>query len=89
MRIRTVKFFTYGTFVIAAFIILLAMVLPIPSNFIVVVMYIGGAIGILGMIFCLRSLWYTLCPKCREFMIIKKEHPEFCPCCNAKWLLDE
>ena len=89
MKVKTVKYITYGTFLISALVIIFAFVLPVPSNYTVMIMYFGGAIGILGMFFCIRSLWYQLCPKCNEFMITKKKSLDYCPCCNDRWLNDE
>ena len=82
MKIKTVRCIIYGAFITGALIMISAAVLPILSDHMTVFMFIGGTIGFSGMLFCLVSLRFNLCPGCREFMIIKESLQTCCPCCN-------
>ena len=82
MKVRFIRSTTYGALITGAIIMILAATLPALSSYMTVVMYIGGAVGVLGMVFCLVSLQFQVCPGCRDFMIIQKLSLECCPCCN-------
>jgi len=82
MKVKTIRFVTYGTLILGALIMLLAAVIPALTYYMAVLMYVGGAIGVLGMVFCIMSLRFQPCPGCRDFMIIQKLSLANCPCCN-------
>lgn len=85
MKIRTVHIITYGAFFIGALLMLLAVLLPAFSGHMVLLMYVGGAIGALGALFCLYFARLDSCPGCREFVIIKRSSSFCCPCCNVNF----
>ena len=85
MKINSIKRITYGAFIFGALIMLLAMILPILSDYITVFMCIGGAMGICGMIFCINSLRFSVCTKCREFVNFRELTTKRCPLCGDKF----
>jgi len=85
MKIKTIRCITYCTFILGALIMLLAIALPVLSDYLVAFMYIGGTIGVLGMVFCLLFLRCQPCPGCRDFMIIQGFSSIYCPCCNERF----
>ena len=84
MKIKTIYIVTYGAFLIGALIMFLAAVLPVFSEYMVVLMYIGGAFGVIGLLFCLSFMHCKPCPGCRDFMVIKKSPNIYCPCCKEQ-----
>jgi len=82
MKIDTIRIIVYGAFIIGALIMLLAAVLSVLSDYITMFMYIGGAVGAFGMIFCANCLRYPACTKCKEFVYLRKISTKICPLCG-------
>jgi len=82
MKVKTIRYITYSAFIIGALIMILAIALPVLYNHIALFMYIGGIVGVLGLVFCIVFLRFESCPGCREFVIIQELSSASCPCCN-------
>jgi len=85
MKIKTIRIITYGAFLVGAAIMLIAIFLPDLSDHMVVLMYIGGVTGLLGMLFLLLFVRCEPCPGCRDFVIIQRLALLSCPCCNRSF----
>jgi len=84
MKITTIRYATYGTFIIGALIMFFAAMFPGLADYMAVLMYIGGAIGVLGVVFCISSLLHQPCPGCRDYIVIQRFKTPFCPCCQEE-----
>ena len=82
MKVKTIRLVTYGTLIIGALIMLFAAILPVFADYMTAFMYLGGAIGVLGMVFCITLLQCQPCPGCRDYIVIQKLQAAFCPCCK-------
>jgi len=85
MKIKTIRFITYGALIFGAFLMLIAIVLPDLSKYMVVLMYVGGAMGVFGMLFCLLFMRCEPCPGCRDFIVVERLALTSCPCCNKSF----
>jgi len=84
MKVKTINIITYGAFLFGAIIMFLAAVLPVFSEYMVILMYSGGAFGVIGLLFCLFFMRCRPCPGCRDFVVIKESSVIYCPCCKEQ-----
>ena len=84
MKVKVIRNVTYGTLIAGALIMLFAATLPVFADHMVAFMYLGGAIGVLGMVFCITLLQFQPCPGCRDYIVIQKIQAAFCPCCQEE-----
>ena len=84
MKTGIIKAIIYGIFIIGASIAFMAIAVPALSDFTAVFAYLGGAIVICGMIFCVMILRTPNCPFCRELLGIRNLSPVNCPHCGEK-----
>jgi len=82
MRIRTIQMLTYGVICLGALIMLLTGVFFSLSDYVIMFMYLGGAIGGLGMILSMFFSCCPICPNCRDFLVIRRALPIDCPQCK-------
>ena len=83
MKISTIRIIVYGAFIIGLLIMLLSWVLPVLSDYMAIFMYIGGAAGVFGMIFCVNCLRFPACMKCKEFVYLREVSAKNCPLCGG------
>ena len=83
MRIKTVHRIIYALFLLGAMVVLIPCVFMPHSDYLTVFMYIGGSIGICGMIFALMCL---RCPSCRtcDSVVFRGYFANGCPRCGGE-----
>ena len=84
MKTRTIQAVIYGIFIIGASIAFTPIVFPFLSVFSAAFTYLGGAIVVFGIIFCVMLLRSPGCPYCRELLSIWSQSPASCPHCGEK-----
>jgi len=82
VKIKNILIITYGALIAGAVIMVIAAMFVIHNEYMVIFMYIGGLIGVSGIIFSFIFLRYQSCPTCREYMMVQKHSSFKCPCCD-------
>ena len=84
MKIKTIQRIIYGTFILGALVMFLPLLLFAYSGYLTVFMYIGGAMGVCGMIFSLMCLLYPCCQMCQNVIVFQGVSTKKCPHCGGE-----
>ena len=84
MRVKTIRTIIRGASVVGALIMFLPVLLSATFAYMTTFMYIGGTIGVLGMIFSVICLRYPSCPNCHQFLVFPMTSTENCPHCGER-----
>jgi len=82
VKVKNILAVTYGALITGIIIMVVAAVFVIQYEYMVIFMYLGGLLGVSGVVFCLIFLRYQPCQKCREYVPVQKQPSFKCPCCN-------
>jgi len=82
MKIDTIRIIVYGAFIIGALMMFSAPMSSILSNYATIFMYIGGAVVVFGMVFCVNCLRFSACTNCKEFIYFRDICAKNCPLCD-------
>jgi len=84
MKIKTIKRIIYGTFITGALVMFLPLFIFTHSDYLTAFMYIGGAFGACGLIFCLICLLCPGCRACQNIVVFGDIPSGNCPHCGGE-----
>jgi len=83
MKIKTIQRIIYGAFILGALIMFLPFVIMPYSETLTVFVYVGGAMGVCGMIFSLMCLRNPGCRTCHS-VVFQGISANNCPHCGGE-----
>ena len=83
MKIKAIKRVIYGAFIAGAMVMFLPLFIFTRSDYLTAFMYLGGASGVCGLIFCLICLRRPGCRTCQNIVVFGDVSN--CPHCGGEF----